>query len=331
MTCEPPMRLFVYELLCAGGLGVDAPESLQREGWAMLSAIANDFAQVPGVDVWTLLRPSCPALGHVCRYVAPEEEQQAFRTLAALADATLVIAPEFHHHLLDRSRAVLAVGGHLLGCMPPAIELTADKLTLARHWHARGVPTPQTELMPGDIPLPCVYKPRYGAGSQATFLVPSLDQWSSVRAIADSEYLGLDMITQPYVNGVTASIGLLLGRATCIPLLPGRQLLSNDGRFHYQGGVLPLPEALARRAVALAQQAVAGIAGLQGFVGVDMVLGDIDMAIEINPRLTTSYLGLRHLCRDNLGELWLRLARAEPATTAWQPGPVRFRADGTIA
>ena len=68
------------------------------------------------------------------------------------------------------------------------------------------------------------------------------------------------------------------------------------------------------------------IDGLRGYVGVDMVLGDAgDYAIEINPRLTTSYLGLRQLCQQNLAELILRLAQGETvAPPTWHTGEVRF-------
>ena len=118
-----------------------------------------------------------------------------------------------------------------------------------------------------------------------------------------------------------------------IPLLPARQHLSNDGRFHYEGGSLPLPEPLARRAVRLAQQAVQCIPGLRGYVGVDLVLGKMedgseDWAIEINPRLTTSYIGLRQSCRQNLAELMLRCVRRETIEPPmWLEGEIRFQPD----
>ena len=78
--------------------------------------------------------------------------------------------------------------------------------------------------------------------------------------------------------------------------------MSDDGRFVYLGGSLPLPHALASRATRLAQQAVAALPDPLGYVGVDLVLGaDADGAddyvIEINPRLTTSYIGLRAAAR----------------------------------
>jgi predicted ATP-grasp superfamily ATP-dependent carboligase len=121
-----------------------------------------------------------------------------------------------------------------------------------------------------------------------------------------------------------------------VPLPAAEQRLSADGRFHYRGGTLPLPPDLGARAQRLAVQAVQAVPGLHGYVGVDLVLsgaadGRDDEVIEINPRLTTSYVGLRRLARFNLAEAMLRVAAGDsvPPLT-WLPGPVRFSADGRI-
>ena len=110
-----------------------------------------------------------------------------------------------------------------------------------------------------------------------------------------------------------------------------QQILSADDRFQYRGGRLPMPPRQARRAVDLAARALDGIDGLAGFVGVDLVLGDDghDVAIEINPRMTTSYIGLRTLCCDNLAVAWMRLLDGErDVVLSWFPGPIAFHAHG---
>ncbi len=73
-----------------------------------------------------------------------------------------------------------------------------------------------------------------------------------------------------------------------VALQPTFQLLSDDGRFKYEGGELPIPPTLAERAVSLASRAVECVPGLLGYVGVDLDLGEAedgsrDYAIEINP------------------------------------------------
>jgi predicted ATP-grasp superfamily ATP-dependent carboligase len=118
--------------------------------------------------------------------------------------------------------------------------------------------------------------------------------------------------------------------------LPVFQLLSDDGRMKFLGGELPMPADLAARAVKLAQAAADAVPGLLGYVGVDLVLGEAadgsrDFAIEINPRLTTSYIGLRALAQDNLAGAMLRAARGElTEAPAWKPGRVAFDSEGSI-
>jgi hypothetical protein len=70
---------------------------------------------------------------------------------------------------------------------------------------------------------------------------------------------------------------------------------------------------------------------------VDLVLGpgpagDSDAAIEINPRLTTSYVGLRALATGNLGSALLAVCDGRTLDPlAWKPGRIVFRPDGTVA
>ena len=78
------------------------------------------------------------------------------------------------------------------------------------------------------------------------------------------------------------------------------------------------------------------VEGLRGYVGVDVVLGTAadgsgDVVIEINPRLTTSYIGLRALARFNLAEALLAVVEGtEPPALEWGTAPVRFTSDGRL-
>ena len=317
------MRVFVYEYISAGAAGLEAlPESLRSEGAAMLAAVVADFRRVPRIEVVTLEGASI------------SDEAVRFRALAGECDATLVIAPEFDDVLASRSQAVLDAGGRLLGSSPAAIRRVSDKLHLAQMWHERGVAHPATSML-GEAAFdwPWVVKPRIGAGSQATFLIAGHASLEPALVCARQEWPHGEWIIQQYVAGQPASVALLIGPQQTIALAPVRQHLSSDGRFRYEGGSLPLPAALAQRATRLALRAVADVEGLHGYTGVDLVLGGdgVDYAIEINPRLTTSYIGLRQCCQQNIAELLLRLAAGvKTETPAWSAGEVRFKADGFI-
>lgn len=295
----------------------------------MLKALWQDLQVVPGVEVEVLLGEGWPAQIPVNRPCIPAHDHDTeFIDRVVRNDAVLLIAPETDGLLLKYARLVEECDGTLLGPTPEGIELAGDKLALADHWHASKIPTAIT--MPYDelvIPFPIVCKPRHGAGSQGIFVAKNRE--SLARADLHS------MIFQPWLPGHPASVALLLGFPERFPLRSAFQVLSHDGFFRYHGGMVPLPPPLEERALALAEKAVACVPGLQGYVGVDLVLGPAadgseDYAIEINPRLTTSYIGLRALAETNLANAMLRVARGELIELRWRPGIVQFTADGKV-
>jgi predicted ATP-grasp superfamily ATP-dependent carboligase len=307
----------------------------------MLRALLEDCAAVAGVALTTLLADAMPVSvpAHCLR--TGSDEQTGFQQLAAAANCTVIIAPESDDILATRCQWVEQVGGRSAGCSPAVINLTADKLALAQHWHDRHVPTVPAILLDDcnharhSVTFPAVCKPRDGAGSQATFLIRNGHELKRSLHAARAEGVGQGLLLQRFVPGRPASVAFLLGPNQCVPLLPAEQRLSADGRFRYLGGLIPLAPQLTVRAVALAQKAVAAVPGLQGYVGVDLILGDAadgseDVAIEINPRLTTSYIGLRQLARGNLAEAWLRVLSGEPVKLSWQESAVQFQADGRV-
>lgn len=315
------MNVFVYEHLTARGVGADPADPLHamyREGRAMRDAVAADFAAIPGCEVATL------------DGVSAADEPAAVAARAAAADWSLVVAPEFERTLTTRCHWVRAAGGCVLGPDAAAGALCSDKLALAEHWRGHHIPTPATtDRAPTRCEaFPVVWKPRDGCGSTETYLLN--DTFDLARAVAAAEYAG-PMILQVFVPGVAASVAFLCGPAGNVPLLPAAQHLSADGRFRYEGGELPLPPPLAARAVRLASQAVGCVPGLLGFVGVDLILGDDrDVAVEINPRLTTSYVGLRALARFNLAAAMLDAAAGRPVVPVWTDGCARFTPDGSV-
>jgi hypothetical protein len=139
------------------------------------------------------------------------------------------------------------------------------------------------------------------------------------------------MIVQPRVDGTSGSVAFVIGDNRRVALRPVEQLLSTDGRFQYLGGRIPLANELSARAISLAEKAIECVPGLFGYVGVDVVLGSDgrDWAIEINPRLTTSYVGLRAATRTNLAKVLLGVATGDfIPIIEWMSSTIRFRPGG---
>ena len=291
----------------------------------MRDAVADDFRRLPGVEVVTT------------DGVHPIVEPLHVKEHAGRCDWSLVVAPEFGDTLAKTAGLIVECGGRLLGPSPLGIRLAADKLALSDVWQANGVPTPAAAPA-GAVSerYPQVLKPRDGVGSEFTFRCDSAAERNHYLSVLRENYCYRDMIVQDFVPGRSASVAFLVSPSQLVALAPTYQCLSSDGRFRYDGGELPIPPALAERAVALGRRAVACAPGLLGYVGVDLVLGDAadgsrDFAIEINPRLTTSYVGLRALADFNLAGAMLRAAAGDPIPPPrWHPDRIRFRSDGTV-
>lgn len=316
--------VFVSEYLTATGVGRDSasPEhGIYREGRAMRDAVVTDLARIPGLSVSTLDES--------------DDEPSEFQRLAAGAVYALVIAPESDGLLEERARWAADAGCLLLGASPELVAFAADKAAVADHWRTHGIRTPATttrEPTPCEA-FPVVWKPRDGCGSTATFLLRDTFGLASAKATRAAEGHTGPMIVQEYVPGIAASVALLVGAAGVFPLAPCMQHLTSDGRFRYSGGESPIPPDLAARGTKLATRAVECVPSLMGYVGVDLILGDAadgsrDYAIEINPRLTTSYVGLRELASFNIAEVLLRVVNGgEPGPMKWKAGPVRWTQD----
>ncbi|MBL8824579.1 MAG: ATP-grasp domain-containing protein [Planctomycetia bacterium] len=274
------MKLLIYEHACAQSASANLPESVRREGRAMFDAVWEDAQQLHG---WEPVAVSDSSTGFT---------ERLYET-ARKADCALIIAPEFDGILQACVKSVEDACCPLLGPNSEAIRFTADKWNLYQHWQMHHVLTPMTWLPDSPLIQPGKFlrKHRYGAGSL------DIAWWNG-------EQLGSDAILQEYHPGQAVSAALLIapdGEIT--PLPPCKQHISTDGRFRYLGGELVQDEMLQQRTINIACQAVANIPGLNGYVGIDAVLGeDQDVAIEINPRLTTSYLWLRHAVTENLLE-----------------------------
>jgi predicted ATP-grasp superfamily ATP-dependent carboligase len=299
---------------------------LIREGDIMLRSLVMDLADVPGVEVVTardrrLSDPDLPARVH---WIDPARDAWSeWRELIAQCDAAWPIAPETDCTLARWSELIRSSGCALIGSGRAALRITMSKRQTAAHLAALGIPVVPTsslvsalESAPPASRTGWVVKPDDGAGSEETWLMPTiaeLRRWTATRPDRDR------FIVQPYVHGISASLSLICcrGRATLLACNLQDVRLEN-GRFRYHGGVVGGFEGRRARYEPLADRIAAAVPELWGYVGVDLVDGAAGpMVLEINARLTTSYVGLRHVLGINTAALVLGLLaeRAPPSPT----------------
>jgi predicted ATP-grasp superfamily ATP-dependent carboligase len=309
--------LLVHEYL-SSGYGEEWPAEMAREGVAMLAAFLADCANWGRVR--TLVTLDCRLAGRSLPagellLVEPGHGAGAFEAALARCDAALVIAPETGGLLAGLSRRVLAANVKLIGSAPEAVDLAGDKWACYQRWQAALVPTPLTRLVSatGAAPVaaemgyPLVVKPSGGAGCAGVSLVRTPSDLAAALQLA-GQAAGLQpILLQRFVPGKHASVSLLVAGTRSLALSLNGQDVEIGLPFSYRGGAVPLHDRAERQALAVARQAVAALPGLAGYVGVDLVLdGDAAWAIEINPRLTTAYVGLRQVATGiNLaGAIW---------------------------
>ncbi len=335
------MRIFLYEWATGGGLVEEPgaiPAALVREGAAMIGALAADLVRVEGCRVVALRDPRVLQLAlsscEVVDVLSRSSHCDEFERLAAEADATLLIAPEFDGILRKAAHSVVTSGGRLLSPSPEFIRIAGDKQRTCDTLAAAGLPVPHGVRLAGDEPLPAeftypaVLKPTDGAGSQDTYVVSG--PRDSPPAYAWPRRL------ERYVPGLAASVAVLCGPAGCVSLAPCKQRISDDGRLRYLGGELPLAAGLATRAADLAKRAIAALPAAVGYVGVDLVLGrdpngTEDYVIEVNPRMTTSYVGLRAAAESNLAEAMMFVAAGNVWQVAFSGRPIEFDPSGNVS
>ena len=302
----------------------------------MLYALVFDLIALPDVQVVTMRGPrsalttaqfpplpnwgrgDVPAtdLGHPCleigqsAYVSESERDfwPTFRRAVSESDAVWLIAPE-QDGLLERlSREVVGARRRLLGSSPDAVHVAASKLSTAAALLTAGIRTIPTfadeQSVPADVDR-IVVKPDDGAGCQDTYLFQrraDLRRWLRDHGVPGQ-------IFQPYVHGTASSLSIVCSEGRARLLSANRQHVAiSSGRFEFSGVSVNAIHDTDGRYTLLAQDVARALPGLWGYVGIDVIdATDEPIVVEINPRLTTAYAGLRQALGINVARLVLEL------------------------
>ena len=348
------MRILVHEFASGGGLaGRPVPPALAREGSAMLTALVTDLAVLPGHEIVATSDPryrlKVPSVVEVVtlRRSGALPFPRYLDSLLARVDAAWLIAPETDRCLERLAARVERKGIALLGSGAAAIRVASDKARLARLLERKNVPYPRTRSLAFKSPerawtstlktivdavgYPMVTKPRRGAGCESVWLVRNARELrEAVRAFRAT--IGAErLVVQEYVSGLAASVSLLADGRRAVALAVNAQCVRAGRPFAYQGGSTPLDHPLARQAASAAERACAAVPGLRGYIGVDVMLSDAGaVVLEINPRLTTAYLGVREAVGENVAELALAACGGVLPTPPLMRRSIRFSSDGRI-
>lgn len=309
--------VFVYEYLSGGAIDEPAaPEALLDAGVAMRDALVADLLRVPdcAVGVASDARLVAPPAPSIALHALPGEGPRAFVAREALRhDLAWIVAPESDGVLADLCSAVDP--SRWIGCSAEAIALATHKQATLERLAAAGLATPLAFADDASV-RHWVVKPDDGAGAVATRRFP--DRSAARDELARRWRSGERATLEAWVEGEALSVSLHCRAQGCELLGVNRQQIgiADDGAVSFDGIELDVlgPDDARRAALGRTAAAVArAMPGLCGFVGIDLVwhAGRGPVVIEVNPRLTSAYVGLSaRLGRNLAGELLAAHAEA---------------------
>jgi hypothetical protein len=278
--------------------------ALAHEGAAMLSVIRTSFERC-GYEVLT------PGTGDFGEEIAQ---------LAPACDMGLVIAPD---HLLSKYTFLIEQATHNLGCGFMTVALCANKVQTGKILRYNGVP------VPGDAGTgKRVIKPVRGCGSLGVRL--------------SEESPGKDEFAQEFINGENYSVSLIpnrvigdacayySGRPPVVLAVNHQEIaIGPDGLFRYLGGETPVHPACEKEIVETAKKAVT-VLGCQGYCGVDVVVADKIYVVDVNPRITTSLVGIAGCMQEEIADILVAASKGNGPTDVHFSGRALFNTEGKV-
>ncbi|OFV68139.1 MAG: protein containing ATP-grasp fold, DUF201-type [Candidatus Syntrophoarchaeum caldarius] len=256
-------------LLAEYAVGMRLEDGIIREGRAMLETLSRSFKR-SGCEVMT---------------PEPGRFETDLEMLAANSDYGLVIAPDEH---LTHYTEIIESRTVNLGSPSNVVDACADKLKTTRILRDAGIAV--AEDVDSDR---YVIKPRWGCGSEEII-------------VTDENLLPDGFIRTRFIEGEHISASLIRSKnGFVLPLTINKQLVEiTDEKIRYKGGITPYFTPRADEIIDACRRA-GEILGCRGYFGVDLVLSDKPYIVDVNPRPTTSIIGISRVIDKEIGGLIL--------------------------
>lgn len=313
------MNLFIYEYFASGR--VNDQDDLKQAGFAMLDAVLQDFAGVPGLRLITLLdsslRDKVPdgayGQGLDIKWNKPGiGKYDQFTEILNECDCVLIIAPESAGIIAVLTAIVEQSGKKVLGSPACTLKLVCNKANLLELFKNSGLPVPRSQILqnllpedaglkiPADFALPLVIKPVYGAGGEGIRLIQTYDELDKVRQQLRARP-GEQFFVQEFIAGQAVSVSCFVSNGRALPLSLNKQIIHSWNELIFRGITVPFGHARAQEILTTAVKACELVEGLEGFVGIDLVVNaQGPVLMEINARITLAYVALRKVISRNL-------------------------------
>ncbi len=314
------MKILVFEYVTGGGFSRECiPDTLAAEGLLMLKALLQDLSEIADIKLSVMLdirfADEISEYAGAIEIVTIDEHQsvlEIFQKQVERCDAVWPVAPEMNNILFDLTRMIEQLGKRLLSSSSEAVAITSNKLETFRHLIQEQIETVPSESFIAHEFQPIgrhVIKPIDGMGCERTFRVDDAEDWALVKSqLGETPY-----IVQPYIDGTPASLSCLFNHGKGWLLCHNIQRIEiKDCRFKLNACRVNEP-GVNENYQALVDRVAHALPGLSGYAGIDIIETPKYIAVlEINPRLTTSYAGIREALGVNVAAEVLRMPQNQP-------------------
>ncbi|MHA2037309.1 MAG: ATP-grasp domain-containing protein [Promethearchaeota archaeon] len=329
--------IFIFEFVSGGGFNkVNIPISLFCEGYGMLRSIIMDFKSL-NFEIKTMLDYR---ILHLAQYLPVDDISitdskdnfvKRFKTFVEESEYIFIIAPESSKILYNLTDIVKKSKKILLSTNLEGIELGMSKLNTYSYFKKKKISTPKTFLIPirnkqldyefihqkfNTLKKPIIIKPEDGVGAESVYYFESQSQITHffLNFQHKIEY-GRKYLLQEFIEGKDLSVSLIGVPYKADSQLKNPLLLSinsqnidiknSDYESEYYGGTTPIEnyEKIRNKLDVVLEKINSSI--ISGYYGIDFISTNDakQFFIEINPRLTTSYIGLRNAINYNPAQL----------------------------
>ena len=254
-----------------------------------------------GKAMVSVLRESFERLGHTVVLPGTGDFDAEIARLAPQCDYGLVIAPD---ELLSKFTHTLELATHNIGSDSTAIAVCANKRLTAKVLAGIGISVPRE--VGSDHAGKRVIKPVKGAGS------------IGVRIAKNGEEPGKDEMATEFLDGTHYSVSIVGSRVVgeaCgfysglppVFLTINRQYveIEENGVFTYHGGETPVHPEREEEIIDVAKKTIERL-GCQGYVGIDLVVGEKIWVVDVNPRPTMSLIGVSGVIDEEIADVLLK-------------------------
>ena len=310
----------MFEYITGGGFaGQTLPASLAAEGGMMLQALLAELKCLDDIQLCVPLDARCnmPALLSDHETVTVSSDSDITSLLADLlieADLFWPIAPESDGILQSLAELAADANVEVLLSRSVALAICANKYATHQMLRMQAIPLVETRLLndgAADLGENIVVKMADGVGCMDSVVINAEQLPTAVAELSEPQRY----VLQPYIDGQAASLSCLFrhGQAWLICYNHQEIVLEND-RFSLQGCLVNVQTDKWDFYRNLVKRIAAAMPDLWGYIGIDIIENAEHgpLVLEINPRLTSSYVGIRQATGINVAEQVLRLRRAEP-------------------